>query len=51
MASASLDRHLLILAVMVWGSLAVIVPIVFGFMTSWPTGSSRWRGGSGRSRR
>jgi hypothetical protein len=46
MATAQLDRHLLVLAVMVWASLAVVVAIVVGLMLDPPQRPGRPRSGS-----
>lgn len=50
MATTHLDRHLLLLAIMVWGSLAAVVAFIAGRMIYRPGRSSRRRGGRGEVR-
>jgi len=50
MATTHLDRHLLLLAIMVWGSLAAVIAFIGGRMIYRPGRSSRRRGGAAELR-
>jgi len=50
MTTSHPDRHLLLLAVMVWVFLLAVAAFIVGRMVHWPGRSRRRRGGTGEVR-